>query len=192
MKMRATAFFLLFLVTLFPVTLSASVSFTKIAIARNYLTVSLFSDSTNTVNIGRILEDGLNLKVTYSFTLYKRGAFMIPDELVSANELVYDSRKDLINNGYETEVRYKGDIRGRWFSTVGEMSAFLMGLENFRVLKLSALAKDTVYYLEVKQSVTSLDVVPPLSFIYSLFGSWNYVSKKTRSKFFTRSGILHE
>lgn len=192
MKIRALAFFLFFSFTSAPVLLNASVSFSKIALSGNYLTVSLFSDSTNSVNIERILEDGLDLKVTYTFNLYKRGAFMIPDELVSANELVYDSRKDLINNGFETEVRYKGDNRGRWFSTAGEMSGFLMGLYNFRILKLSALERDEVYYLEVRQNITSLDVVPPLSFIYSLFGNWNYTSGKVRSKYFSRNGILHE
>lgn len=192
MKIRAIAFLLLFSFTVMPAWLNASVFFSKIALSGNYLIISLFSDSTNTVNIERIVEDGLDLKVTYTFSLYRRGAFILPDELVSVNELIYDSRKDIINNGFETEVRFKGDSRGRWFSTTREMSGFLMGLDNFRILKLSALARDEIYYLEVRQNITSLDIVPPLSLIYSLFGNWNYASKKVRSKYFSRNGILHE
>lgn len=191
MKIRANVLFL-FSFLFFPVLLSASVSFTKIALSGGFLTLSLSSDSTNSVNIARILDDGLDLKVTYSFSLHKRGSFMVADELIAANDLILDARRDLINNGFETEVRFRGDIRGRWFQTVGEMSSYLMGLQNFRVLKLSVLEPGSVYYLEVKQSVTSLDIVPPLSFIYSLFGNWNYVSKKIRSSLFTRNGILHE
>ena len=193
MRMRSIAFLISFLfLAAAPALFHASVSFRKIALSGNYLAISLSSDSTNSVNISRIVEDGLNLKVTYSISLYRRGAFMVPAEPVSANALTYDSRKDLINNGYETEIHFKGDIRGRWFSTTDELSAFLMGVKNFKVLKLSALQPDEVYFLEIRQNITSLDVVPPLSFIYSLFGSWNYTSGKVRSKYFTRSGILHE
>jgi hypothetical protein len=192
MKNLARTFCVISVILLVPVLIHSSVHFSRIAVSGNFVTVSLSSDSTNNVNIARVLDDGLDLKVIYAFSLYKRGAFMIPDELISANELVIDARKDLINYGYEAEIHFKGDTRGRWFPTAGELTAFLMRLDYFRLQKLSGLNQDEVYFFEVRQEITSLDIVPPLSFIYSLFGSWNYVSQKTRSNYFTRNGILHD
>ncbi len=170
----------------------AGVSFARLVFRQNTLLVSLDSDSTNSVDIERIVNDGLSLKVVYHLTLYRKRAFPSSDQVVTNFQLLTLSKRDVINNGIETEVHFGTDSRGRWFPGSAEMSRYLMAVRDLRVLKTAGLDPQGVYTLEARQDITSLDIQPPLSFIYSLFGRWNYSSGRVRSRSFTRNGILNE
>ncbi len=186
-------FFLINIITLtVPNLIFAHIEITKLAIEKNYLVISLSSDSTNHVNMGRIIDDGINLKVIYHFTILKKSNLLSGVSTVSNLTIVLHNKRDIINNGYESEIYFNDETRGRWFPNIQELLNSLLVIQNLKLINLDSLNNDEIYFIEVWQEIISLELYPPLNIIYSLVNTWNYTSDKIKSIYFDKNGIINE
>ncbi len=165
---------------------------TKIAFEGNFLILSVSSDPTNYVDMKRIIEDGINLKIIYEFDIYKKNPLFFPDMLLTNINMEYKCKKDIINNGFESILSNQNELKSKWFPGILDMIDYVSSIKNVKIIPIDSLDEDSHYYLVAKQEIISMELFPPLSFIYSLMGRWNYTSGKLQSKYFNKNGIINE
>lgn len=164
----------------------------KMSIQKDNLNISLFSDSTNFIDMGKIIDDGMNIKVIYHFTLKKKGEKINPDQIITNLNLLFQNKKDVINDGYESQAYFNKESWKRWFPNINELLTYLLVINNFKIISMKTLDMNSSYFLEIQQEIISLELYPPLNLIYNMMGNWNYSSRKIRSKYFNMNGILNE
>lgn len=195
---RAKRFFLSMAVLVFIFTAAnilyskkkGKVAVTKVFLTNNYIYIAIRSSFEQSVDIERIITEGIELKVNYHISVYKIMGGLLPDELVTKTTVYYKVQEDIINSGYELTEYSKDDEMGMWFSEVSELKYFLMNLDDVKVINRGKMEEDFNYYIELQLVVNSMKLYPPLSIIFNLFGKWNYTSPKIKSKVFNRDGII--
>lgn len=171
---------------------AAGLALARLTVKKDTVELNLASGAGEHVNIRRIVDDGMNVRVDYTFTLVKRGDMLTGDDILTNYQLSYQVRRDLINNGYRVIIRLNSVTREKWFDQAADMQEFLLLPTGLKFSLNGRVNTTNDYYFDISHQVTSLDLYPPLSILFNLLGGWNYTAPRIQTPYFNRSGIIHE
>lgn len=137
-----------------------------------------------------ILNQGIDLKAKYNISIMKKNKRWGADIVMTNVTIFYQSKKDVINNGYEVILEYGGYQKEYWMSTQEDLFELLLNTPMAPLYSLNNLSRKDSYYIQSQLSITSLELYPPLSIIYQLLGRWSYTSPKNNSRIFNYDSIL--
>ncbi len=169
---------------------SAGIKIDRLYQKNKLVYVSVKSFVKDAIDLSWILNQGIDVKARYSITLYRKNKRWGGDIPVTNTVILFKSKKDVINEGYE--VTLETDIKKSdfWISSQESLFAFILHTPVTPVVTLYELDPNEEYYLQLQLSITSLELYPPLSLIYQLLGRWSYTTPKINSRIFTYDSIL--
>jgi len=159
---------------------------------RDNLFLSIKTKVKDSINIAKILNQGIPVTVKYEVAVYRMNSSFFGDSQETNLTIDYEIKKDVINKGYEITGMIGKQSVARWYARLNPALDFMLSPEKMKMIPITLLKPDVVYYFEIHQEITSIYLLPPLSWLYQMLGNWNYVSPKIRSRMFTKDGIIVE
>lgn len=181
-----------FLVLLSVPVFGAGIRLDSISYNNQVVYVTLKAFVKDAIDLNWILDQGINLKVQYSISLYRKNKRWGNDLMITNLTVRYQAAQDVINKGYEVELQYEHKKKQYWLSGKDTLHAFLMQTPPVGLISRSQLEAGHHYYIQFYISITSLDLYPPLSLIYHLLGRWSYTSPRINSRLFSYEDFLED
>lgn len=177
----------------FSISLFASrIRIAHLVFGRENIFLSLNTKVDDVINIGKILNQGISVTLKYEVSVYRMNSSVFGDTQETNLIVYYEIKKDVINKGYEITGMIGKQSVARWYAHLDPALDFLLSPKKMKMISITFLKPDVVYYFEIYQEITSIYLLPPLSWLYQMLGNWNYVSPKIRSRTFTKDGIIVE
>jgi hypothetical protein len=172
--------------------LHPALNITQLLLDKGFVIVSAEMSPVSPPRLSEFIDDGMNVKIELQCVLYRKTGMLIADEAVTNSMARFVVKKDVLNNGFVVTASGTADTRERWFSDTNELVPYLMSFHGVKICTLDTVGNEGSYYAEIQFHVISLELYPPLSFIFNLMGNWNFSSSKVRTRSFNRGGIFNE